>query len=423
MRTNRNKLNPWTSALLAAGVIGAGSAAQAEEAGNYVATALSSTTISGYVDTSAIWAVDQTGAMRLPGRTYTGPDKQNGFNLNLVDLVIEKPVDESSWGAGYRAELLFGPDAKRLGSNTMLGFKDDSDLAIKNAYVSLRAPVGNGINFKVGLWDTIVGYEVFAAGANPNYSRSYAFFIEPFVHTGVLASYDVNDILSINFGVANNGFGSDLANGAAAPDPIGGTVTTPPPAPGTTVTLPGRGGNMINYRGADNGELTYLGSVSLTAPESAGALEGAQLTGGIVYNPQSGGFQDFYNFYAGASLPLPVTGLSLGAAYDYLGGQDTMHANAFGGYLVFQATEKLLLAGRVEYANGSSGTWGTAGKPDGDEFLGVTATIDYSLWANTITRLEFRWDRDLADGPKAFGTAANPAEDAYMLALNVIYNF
>lgn len=390
MRVNRNKLNPWTSALMAAGVVGAASAVQAEEASNYVATALSSTTISGFVDTSAIWAVDQTGAMRLPGRTYTGPDKQNGFNLNLVDLVVEKPVDDSSWGAGYRAELLFGPDAKRLGSNTMLGFADTSDLAVKNAYVELRAPVGNGINFKIGLWDTIVGYEVFASGANPNYSRSYAFFIEPFVHTGVLASYDVNEILSINAGVADNAFAS----------------------------------NAINSRGATNGDMTYLGSATLTAPESAGVLEGAQLTGGIVFNQQSApGTQDLYNFYAGASIPLPVTGLSLGAAYDHLAGQDTTHANAIGGYLVYQATEKLLLAGRVEWANGTAGTWGTAGKPDGEEFLGVTATIDYSLWANTITRLEFRWDRDLAGGPKAFGTAAEPAEDAYMLALNVIYNF
>ncbi len=399
MNTNRHKLNPWTSALVAAGVVSASSALYAEEAINPVMTTLSSTTLSGYVDTSAIWAIDQTGDMRLPGRTYTGADKQNGFNLNVVDLVLEKPInEEDTWGAGYRAEFLFGPDAKYLGSNSNLGFNDTSDFAIKNAYVDLRAPIGNGIDFKIGLWDTIVGYEVFASGANPNYSRSYGFFIEPFVHTGILASYDVNEILSFNAGVADNGFGSDLA-------------------------APGNGGNMINYRGASNGQLTWLGNATLTAPESAGFLEGAALTGGAVWSPQSNGFQDYYNFYAGASMPLPITGLSLGAAYDYMGGQDTVHANAWAGYLVWQATEKVMVAGRVEYATGTAGTWGTvAGKPR-DEFLGVTATVDYSLWANTITRLEFRWDRDLAGGPEAFGTATDPSQDAFMLAMNVIYNF
>ena len=34
---------------------------------------------------------------------------------------------------------------------------------------------------------------------------------------------------------------------------------------------------------------------------------------------------------------------------------------------------------------------------------GETFTVDYSLWANVITRAEFRWDRDLRGGPGVFG--------------------
>ena len=47
-----------------------------------------------------------------------------------------------------------------------------TDFSFKQAYVVLRAPVGNGIDFKIGTFDTCIGYEVFDGPANPNYSRS-----------------------------------------------------------------------------------------------------------------------------------------------------------------------------------------------------------------------------------------------------------
>lgn len=391
MRTNGYKLNPWTSALMAAGVVGASSALQAEEAVNPVMTALSATTISGYVDTSAIWGFGPHGRYNspsmIPGRSYDNVDKHNGFNLNVAKLTIEKPIDASSWGAGYNVGLLFGPDANALGSNSV--FENTSDFAIKNAYVALRAPIGNGLDLKIGVWDTLVGYEVFEAGNNPNYSRSYGFFLEPRIHTGILASYEVNEILSLSAGIANDGIWS----------------------------------NSINSRATSNGQFAYLGGLTVTAPESAGFLEGAQLTGAVVYTPGSDGNQDMYNFYAGGAVPLPITGLSAGVAYDHLMGEDTFSGKAVGGYLVYQATEKLKLAGRVEWARGNDGTFGVfTGRKD--EYLGVTGTIDYSLWTNAITRLEVRWDHDLASGSRAFyAGSGHESRDAVSLALNVIYKF
>ena len=35
------------------------------------------------------------------------------------------------------------------------------------------------LDAKLGVWDTIVGYETFDAGNNPNYTRSYGYTIEP----------------------------------------------------------------------------------------------------------------------------------------------------------------------------------------------------------------------------------------------------
>ncbi|MBI3191954.1 MAG: hypothetical protein HYZ36_04750, partial [Pedosphaera parvula] len=95
------KLNLWTAGLVAAGVVSLGSVVQAEEASSQLLTALSSTTLSGYVDTSAIWKFG-TGNASLPGRQYDGPSKMDGFNLNVVGLSLERPLDEGQWSAGYK---------------------------------------------------------------------------------------------------------------------------------------------------------------------------------------------------------------------------------------------------------------------------------------------------------------------------------
>lgn len=406
-RTNKTTINPWTTALVAAGVVSASSVALAEE-GSPVMTALQPTTISGYVNTSAILktgsrpdtAAGANGWYALPGRSYDDDHKMNRFNLDVVRLTIEKGLDESSWAAGYNVSLLFGPDANALGTTSVTGAAP-SDFAIRNAYIALRAPVlPNGLDIKLGVWDTIIGYEVFDAGSNPNYSRSYGFYVEPIVHTGVLLSYDLTEAVGINLGVADNGLAS----------------------------------NSINSLAGGPGELAYMGSLSIEAPESAGFLAGGVLSGGVVYTPAGRNAapsfnlnqtQNIYNFYVGGTLPLPVTGLSAGVAFDHVAGEDTGHANAVAGYLVYQATQKLKLAGRVEYANGSDGvynqSWVAADGFD-DEYLGVTATIDYSLFANVITRLEARWDQDLSSG-KNFGTSVKGQENAFQLVLNAIYNF
>src|SRR6267142_1777744 len=97
------KFNKWTVGLAAVGLVSLASAARAEEKGNMVQTALASTTISGYVDTSMQWNFG-TGNDRLPDYKFGGSSKADGFNLNVVQLTIEKPIEPAdSWGAGYKA--------------------------------------------------------------------------------------------------------------------------------------------------------------------------------------------------------------------------------------------------------------------------------------------------------------------------------
>ena len=385
-RTNKYLLNPWTSALVAAGVVSIGSVLQAEEAQNPVMTALSSTTISGYVDTSAIWKMgpDTDGAF-LPGRLYDNADRMNQFNLNVVELNIARPADRTTdWAAGYKVSLLFGPDANLFGSTSTLS-TGTSDFAIKNAYVDLWLPVQNGLNVKIGVWDTVIGYEVFESGNNPNYSRSYGYYLEPQIHTGVLATYQLSDYVTVQGGIANDS-------------------------------------NQINYH-PSRGKFAYMGAVTLTAPDSFGALSGATLSGGVVSTGRAD-LPNTYNYYVGATLPTPIEGLNVGVAFDYFGTGEyaddtTQYAYALAGYLTYKVTDQLKTACRVDWAKSGDSLFGVwAPGNDEVEFLAVTGTIDYALWANVISRLEFRWDHDL----KSSGLVAG-MDNAYTLALNVIYNF
>jgi len=409
------KFNKWTLGLAAIGVVSLASVVQAEEKSNPVMTALSSTSISGYVDTSAVWRMgNNTSDGAFNGGVTPGllGNKADGFNLNVVGLTLEKPLDEAEWAAGYKADLLFGPDA--CGWNTSSGVgAANSDFTIKQAYVQLRAPVGNGLDFKLGTFDTIVGYESFESYKNVNYSRSYGWGIEPTQHTGLLASYKVNDIIGLTAGIANT-----AATGINA--------------------RPVRAGALVS-----ESEKTYMGGVTLTAPESLGFLAGSTLQAGII-NGLNGGFTDTTWLYAGATLNTPVEGLKFGAAFDErMNGSQIEGANpaaggssyaySIAGYASYQATEKLKFAGRYEYAKGTADAFGvftwypaTFDNDYKNQIQAITATVDYSLWENVITRLEFRWDRDLTDqhlsasGPGPWGHDDN---NNYYMALNVIYKF
>jgi len=411
------KLNQWTLGLAAAGVISLASVAGAEEATSQVLTALSSTTLSGYVDTSVIY---RPGTGNLVGAgAFTGGNKQDGFNLNVIKLTLEKPLDEGQWSAGYKVDLLFGPDANIFGTTSTGG--TTQDFAIKQAYVALRAPVGNGLDFKFGVFDTIIGYEVFESPNNPNYSRSYGWGLEPTTHTGVLASYRIADWMSIAGGVAN---------------------TRGPTINGRSTYLTGTGSATSAGLNAESRK-TYMGSVTLTAPESFGSMKGAALYGGIIDGTgarTAGGIaSDQLNFYAGVTIPLPITGLSVGAAYDYLGNnsQDAdgvqiapaSYHNAMSLYVSWQATEKLKLNARGEYATGSNPiTFPDSSIVASNLKVGAaTFTADYSLWANVLTRLELRWDHDLSqssDGALFDNSHGDISQkNLYTIALNIVYKF
>jgi hypothetical protein len=402
------KFNQWTLALAALGVVSFASAAKAEEQVNSVLTAVSSTTLSGYVDTSAQWNFG-TGDANLPPYKFGGASKADGFNFNVVQLRIEKALDEDQWSAGYRADLWAGPDANVLGTSSLFGngaLASHGDFAIRQAYVALRMPVGNGLDWKIGAFDSILGYESVESPNNPNYTRSWGHSIEPQTHTGVLASYRFCEGFSASAGVANT-YSPNINDRPFAP-----VQDTNPKAE--------------SYK-------TYMASMALTAPESMGFLAGSTLYAGVVNGFSASYADNLTSWYAGATVATPVTGLRLGAAFDLLNAHDVDGETwSLGGYASFQATEKLSLHLRGEYLRDRGDQKFFVADDDGtlvatnpDKVLTVTATVQYDLWKNVISRLELRWDHDLTGNGMYGGTTEFGGDmvNAWMLAANVIYKF
>jgi hypothetical protein len=421
------KFNKWTVALAAVGVVSLASAAKAEEKASSAVTALTPTSISGYVDTSAQWNFG-TGDTFVAPYKFNSPSKSDGFNLDVVQVRIEKALDESEWAAGYRVDLWAGPDANTLGTSSVFG-GNTSDFAIRQAYVALRTPVGNGIDWKMGVFDGIIGYESVESPNDPNYTRSYGHSIEPQTHTGLLGTYRFSETFSASAGIANT-IGPMINSRAFEPVQPAGTNPY-----------------AESYK-------TYMGSIAVTAPESMGALSGSTLYGGVVngFNNSilgTGFAAPSLNAYVGATVATPVTGLRVGAAWDLLKVNTTPNSGvlggtktegdvwSLGGYASYQATEKLSFHGRAEYITGnvdspSGFTRGTVppGTLVGDVLdngiYAVTATVQYDLWKNVLSRLEFRWDH--AEHGLMFGGTKEPGggpdrENAFMLAANVIYKF
>jgi len=355
------KINQWTMGLAAVGIVSLASAVNAEESTmNSIQTALSSTTISGYVDTSVNWNDIDKGNGALPSLPLS-EDKADGFNLNVVKLTIEKPMDEGEWAAGYKVDLLFGPDA--VNYNSSVNGDNTTDYCIKQAYVALRTPVGNGIDWKMGVFDTVVGYEVFESGSNPNFTRSWGWHNEPTQHTGLLGSYRITDSIAVAGGIANTEYAG------------------------------------INAKDQNAWDKTWLGSIAYTAPDDMGFLSGSTFYGAVVLG--SGTDQD--NYYLGATFNTPIANLKAGVAYDYIDVSNGESTWVLALYASYQASEKLSLHGRVDALDPQGGD---------SDVMSLTGTVQYDLWANVISRAEIRYDD------------ANQDDDsATSLYLNVIYQF
>jgi len=410
------KINEWTLGLAAVGVVSMASVSRADEVKLVpLNTALASTTISGYVDTSATWNPGTGNANPAPYAFNAG--KQDGFNLNLVDLKISKPLDEGKFSAGYTAEFIFGPDAGIITGST------GASANIREAHVDLRVPIGNGLDFQVGRFGNLIGYESTTSFLNPNYTRSYAWSLEPTEHTGVLATYKINDMFTAQAGVANT-----VSTGGINARNASGTGGTPIESKKAIVSL-----------------------LTVTAPDSWGFMKGSAFYVGFDHGPGPNAgvgpfglparLPDRNHLYLGATVNTPVKDLTFGAAWDSIwdtdvavgaGAVNAGYTSALAGYASYKLTDKATVSARGEYVHGNAldALDGLPAPTDGEhgpwnKVLALTATFDYALWANVTSRLEARWDH-AADGSTPFGgtiPGVGTKKNELMLAANIIYKF
>ncbi len=147
-------------------------------------------------------------------------DRANEYQMNQLYLSFERAVNaqRGAWDIGGRVDLLYGSDyffttaagleTRRDGTprwNSRSGPRGAGaslyGLAMPQIYAEIVAPIGNGLNIKMGHFYTIIGYESPMASDNFFYSHAYTMqYGEPFTHTGLLAAYNVSPCLAFQAG-------------------------------------------------------------------------------------------------------------------------------------------------------------------------------------------------------------------------------
>jgi hypothetical protein len=174
---------------------------------------------------------------------WNGPvtfnDRSDEVQMNQLYFYLERAVASSGdfWDFGGRFDVLYGTDAAftqafgspqgnwdlRLDSTASKFYRT----ALPQAYASLYAPIGNGLNLKLGRFYTIIGYEVVTAPDNFFYSHAYTMqYGEPFTHTGLLGTYPIDSNWTLSGGVITGsefgGWDGSFDRGLGAWSGIGG---------------------------------------------------------------------------------------------------------------------------------------------------------------------------------------------------------
>lgn len=163
--------------------------------------------LSGWLDGGFI------GNTSSPNSKFNGPynavDRSNEGMFNQAYLIAEKGLSDFGCGIGGRLDLLYGEDYL-LAESAGIERRDDGSphwnpqyygLAIPQAYISLG---NSNLNFQVGHFYSVVGYEGVMAPDNFFYSKSYSYqFAGPFTHWGGQMNWQLNNAWTVNFGVHN----------------------------------------------------------------------------------------------------------------------------------------------------------------------------------------------------------------------------
>jgi hypothetical protein len=155
--------------------------------------------------------VDGTGALIVPQqcaatgenrKLYADGESEESFNIDLVQI----GVSGSRGIVDYGAKIDFGDWTDAIEDNI------DGDVALQEMFMAVHAP---WVTITAGRIPTPIGYEVVEPWANPNISRSRAWWYQPISHDGAAFSGEVGPV-TLMAAVVNGMRISD--DGATNPD-------------------------------------------------------------------------------------------------------------------------------------------------------------------------------------------------------------
>jgi hypothetical protein len=331
--------------------------------------------ISGEVSLGYTTALDSDSRL-LFGRVFDNQAEQ--FTLHQAEVWFERASSTES-PFGFNIDIVAGDDAEKIHSSGLGDASDSFDLT--QAYLSYQ--VSDGIVLKAGKFVTMHGAEVIRRSGNFHYSRAFLFgYAIPFAHTGLLATFQAGDAVSVTAGIVNGWDNVDDNNddksfhGAAAftiSDAVAFTV-----------------GGTYGAEGASSSDKRTLVDAILTFKPADGLT--------IMFN---------YDWAEDENAALdPITDGPTDAEWDGLAG-----------YISYDFSEVFSLGARAEYFNDDDGVRLGAGNL---ELWEGTLTARFKLRDGIVAGLEYRHDES-SDGELVFDDFTEDTQDTF--AIEIVGSF
>jgi len=282
--------------------------------------------------------------------------------------------------------------------------------------------VGNGWDFKVGKFVSILGYEVIERPANMNTTYGLLWQQMPLYYTGVLSSYKFDDYLDAKLGVVN---GSQTDNNTSTSNGGDGCAVLA----ALNVTAPGGNANWSNnfQYSSNNDNQTYQSSTASST--SSGVENSSSGTGyAFIYNSWGNWAPKFANdkllFAFNALLGTASTNGDNNNATVTNNQPGTTWFGA-GAYAKYQFNDWFSLASRGEYLGGNNSqkiTGGAAGNTD-LSLWEYTITAGFNVIDNLLIRAEYRLDWGNGAVNNGTGSTNTSSGPAHYAGAEVVYSF
>ncbi len=339
---------------------------------------LSRVDVAGYVSASYLY-----NANNPDDPTYAQSLNQfnldhNTFNLDAANIDLQMPASEPGQG-GFHLDINFGQNAQILGGYFA---PDDEPYAADNVVEIEQLNVQynwDGILFKFGKFDTLLGYEVIDIVANKQVTQGVLFtYAIPLYHTGLLASGKIGEEWGFAVGAVN---GWNNANDLNDNKGVLGQINFATGAFSTALsTYYGSDGNtgfsslantVENFNESRALVVDWVATVNATDAFTIWWEANWGSQSDVVFEPPPDGGSP----YAGRELNAQWYGGLIGTSY--------------------QVSDALWLSARSEWFRDNKG-YRIANGDDVTAFT-LTGTLGYQITPNLLGRLEVRYDKLKAD--------------------------